>query len=337
MAQEQHGKEIPSALTHSRESSLRETREIDELRLVVFSDHHRGQGNGADDFRQNKQAYHAALGYYAYKDFRLFLLGDVEELWESSIQKSVETYWDTLELEKQFVEKQRYVRFVGNHDDELLQNASRAQLDKYIHDSPILDALTIEVGHQGEKIGELFFVHGHQGKNYTLFDRWAVRHLWANLQVLTNIGYGTPAKSFELRREHEEIMYTWVAGLREKVICICGHTHRPVFMSHAWEQSAEQELKELKNRQAPAEQIAMKYAEVEWIRSNPQRKSDIPIDGKPCFFNTGCCSYSDGDITGIEISEEIIRLVKWHGDAGRPKRTVLRDGKLLDILAECGA
>jgi hypothetical protein len=144
-------------------------------------------------------------------------------------------------------------------------------------------------------------------------------------------------KSFELRCEHEEIMYNWVAGLQEKVICVCGHTHRPVFMSHAWEQSAEQELKLLKEKPAELEEIAMKSAEVEWIRSDPQRKSNIPIDGKPCFFNTGCCSYSDGDITGIEISEGIIRLVKWHGDTGRPKRTVLREGNLLDILAQCGA
>ncbi|MCP4401719.1 MAG: hypothetical protein GY801_31015, partial [bacterium] len=170
---------------------------------------------------------------------------------------------------------------------------------------------------QGEKAGELFFVHGHQGKNYGFFDRWAVQHIWANLQVLANIGYGTPAKSFELRRKHEEIMYTWVAGLQEKVICVCGHTHRPVFMSHAWEQCAQQELKKLIEKQASKDDIAMQHAELEWIRSNSQRRSDIPADGKPCFFNAGCCSYSDGDITGIEISDGDIRLVKWHESAGR--------------------
>jgi hypothetical protein len=39
---------------------------------------------------------------------------------------------------------------------------------------------------------------------------------------------------------------------------------------------------------------------------------------RPCYFNTGCCSFSDGDVTGIEIAEGYIRLVKWLNDAGRP-------------------
>ena len=336
MTQELQTHDIPAALTASRRNAVREKAEIDELRLVVFSDHHRGQGNGADDFRQNKQIYHAALGYYLYKDFRLLLLGDVEELWESSIQQSIETYRDTLELEQQFVKKNRYLRFLGNHDDKLKQEFCLAQLRPFLGDNtPILDALTIEVGHQGESVGELFFLHGHQGKNYGFFDRWAVRHIWANLQVLIRVGYGTPASSFELRRKHEAMVYKWVAGLQEKVICVCGHTHRPVFMSHAWEQCAENELKKMIAEQKPAEAIAMQHAVVEWIRSNPLRKSDIPDDGKPCFFNAGCCSYKDGDITGIEISDGEIRLVKWHGVAGRPRRTILRSARLLDVLEKC--
>lgn len=31
----------------------------------------------------------------------------------------------------------------------------------------------------------------------------------------------------------------------------------------------------------------------------------------PSYFNTGCCCFSDGDITGIEIEGDSIRLVKW--------------------------
>ncbi|MCP4403207.1 MAG: metallophosphoesterase, partial [bacterium] len=40
-------------------------------------------------------------------------------------------------------------------------------------------------------------------------------------------------------------------------------------------------------------------------------------------------------ITGIEISDGDIRLVKWHESAGRPKRTELRSATLLDVLKEC--
>ena len=33
---------------------------------------------------------------------------------------------------------------------------------------------------------------------------------------------------------------------------------------------------------------------------------------KPSYFNSGCCCYRDGDITGIEITYEKISLVKWN-------------------------
>ncbi|MBL7747421.1 MAG: metallophosphoesterase, partial [Chitinophagaceae bacterium] len=44
---------------------------------------------------------------------------------------------------------------------------------------------------------------------------------------------------------------------------------------------------------------------------------------KPGYFNTGCCCFSDGDITGIEISGGCIRLVKWSTVEGRTVRTEL--------------
>jgi hypothetical protein len=34
----------------------------------------------------------------------------------------------------------------------------------------------------------------------------------------------------------------------------------------------------------------------------------------PCYFNTGCCSFPDGDITGLEIADGEIRLVRWPGN-----------------------
>jgi hypothetical protein len=42
------------------------------------------------------------------------------------------------------------------------------------------------------------------------------------------------------------------------------------------------------------------------------------------YFNTGCCCFSDGDITGIEIEGDRIRLVKWKDNSNRI------------VLEECG-
>ena len=56
--------------------------DIKTAKIIIFSDHHRGLRNGADDFRLSEPAYHAALAYYFNLGHTLILLGDTEELWE---------------------------------------------------------------------------------------------------------------------------------------------------------------------------------------------------------------------------------------------------------------
>jgi hypothetical protein len=55
-----------------------------QARIVIFSDHHRGVRDGADDFMRCEKAYSAALGYYLELGYTLIVLGDAEELWECS-------------------------------------------------------------------------------------------------------------------------------------------------------------------------------------------------------------------------------------------------------------
>ena len=44
----------------------------------------------------------------------------------------------------------------------------------------------------------------------------------------------------------------------------------------------------------------------------------------PTYFNTGC--YNDGDITGIDITNGVIRLIKWEYDEqGIPQRVLLEE------------
>ena len=45
--------------------------DLNDLRAVVFSDHHRGRGDGADDFRRCEESYAAALGWYLEQDYEL--------------------------------------------------------------------------------------------------------------------------------------------------------------------------------------------------------------------------------------------------------------------------
>jgi hypothetical protein len=42
-------------------------------------------------------------------------------------------------------------------------------------------------------------------------------------------------------------------------------------------------------------------------------------NGDPLYFNSGCCCFVDGDITGIEIGDGDIRLIKWKEEGGESK------------------
>lgn len=48
----------------------------------------------------------------------------------------------------------------------------------------------------------------------------------------------------------------------------------------------------------------------------------------PSYFNTGCCCFFDGDITGIEIADGEIRLIKWEECNDGCKKKVLEHAPL---------
>ena len=47
-----------------------------------------------------------------------------------------------------------------------------------------------------------------------------------------------------------------------------------------------------------------------------------PAIDPPTYFNTGCCCFPDRDVTGLEIADGKVTLVRWLDDAGeaRPKQ-----------------
>jgi hypothetical protein len=57
---------------------------------------------------------------------------------------------------------------------------------------------------------------------------------------------------------------------------------------------------------------------------------------RPAYFNTGCCSYADGDITGIEIADGQIRLVRWPNDQNEPKPKILEQADIKAVFDACG-
>jgi len=53
---------------------------------------------------------------------------------------------------------------------------------------------------------------------------------------------------------------------------------------------------------------------MELMRERLYSRAVLPMDAEgellPCYFNTGCCLYSDG-LTAIEVADGDISLVRW--------------------------
>lgn len=309
-------------------ATIDEGRELADLRLIILSDLHKGQRDGADDFWACEPAYLAALEHYWQDGFEIFLLGDVEELWENWPNPVIREYGGVLNQELLFAEVAnpgRYVRFVGNHDD-LWYDRREVQkhLAPYLAGQPVIEGLRMLVYEQGEELGELFFVHGHQGTpdsdRFARLSAWVVRYLWRPIQRAFNIPSNTPSTNYALRQKHELAMYGFAAS-RPGMVLFAGHTHHPVWEGLSFEQAMQQvEVQGLAPQVDPA-----------WVAEQVAQAVTLP-GRKPSYFNSGCCAYSDGSITGIEIADGEIRLVRWAA-AVQPARTLLFSAALRDVLA----
>jgi hypothetical protein len=313
-------KGLDAAFKAAAEESFDPQRE----RIVIFSDHHKGVGDPADDFRRCEHAYTSALGYYLEAGYKLFVLGDAEELWEEHPDEVIKRYRDVLELEAAFVKRgNRLSRFYGNHDEKW---ASQAQVSKHLRglfgDIKVREALRLTVNRPGKAPGTLFFVHGHQGTADS--DRWGwasrlfVRHVWRPLQRKTGYTATTPARDFALRAKHDRAMYEWARSQAGGLVMIAGHTHRPVFSKCVPDPPPTRPIQELEEAfdqaSGDAARAAAIRAELEYARTSVRRPDEVLTVSPPCYFNTGCCSFPDGDITGLEIADGQVRLVRWPGN-----------------------
>ncbi|MFQ5631077.1 MAG: metallophosphoesterase [bacterium] len=303
-------------------------------KYIVLSDQHKGGGDKADEFRKCKQTYLAALEHYLQNGYTLVLLGDVEELWEQSFGTVEKTYREVLQKEGSFPPG-HYYRIWGNHDDEWMREKNvRKKLAKYLPTGAIYEGIRFEVSNEAQALGTLLLLHGHQGTfasdKIRWFSRIAVR-VYRYIQLWTGIGKTTPAKDACLRGEHDTQMYEWAAR-QQNVILVAGHTHRPVWSSQTHLQKLQAELQELKAGPDTPEQKELIRAKEQQIK---EREGKYPpcedtIKTIPCYFNTGCCRFDDGDITGIEIEDGNMRLIKWSGE--NLQRVELESGKLTTLF-----
>lgn len=277
-------------------------------KFIIFSDHHKGARNGADDFALAEPNYLAALKHYDRAAYHLILLGDSEELWENTLMQIKKYNRATFTAEGRFLKRHSLTKIFGNHDlDWEINPMSPDELKKiYGGDLIALEGIILQ-GEMNGKRFDIFCTHGHQGdaqSDGNLFSKFFISNIWAPLQSYLRINPNTPAYNQSMKTEHNGMMYEW-SSQQQDLFLITGHTHQPVFES----------LTHFERIQRSEDPTGQKFRNV-----------------RPCYFNTGCCCYDDGDITGIEISEGQIRLIKWTGKNGSSERVVLERAEIEKII-----
>jgi predicted phosphodiesterase len=302
-------------------------------RFIILSDQHKGTRNGSDDFAFAERNYLAALGYYFQNNYFYINLGDSEELWENTWYAVKKCNTSTFEKEKLFFDQKRFIKLFGNHDlywdnDPL----ARFELEKvYGKDLCVYEGAVLSTTIDGQSL-KIYLTHGHQGdavSDGNWFSKWFISKVWAPLQSYLAINPNTPAYDVQLKTLHNKLMYDWSA-LQKNLILITGHTHQPVFESLTLLEKLYKQLgvaiaeQDEKNRKRLEEEIRLKTTTID----------NMPdfTNYKPSYFNTGCCCFSDGDITGIEIAEGMIRLVKWEYTSEQPQRILLEEVSLKKFI-----
>jgi predicted phosphodiesterase len=302
--------------------------------FIIFSDQHKGTKNGADDFAICEPNYLEALDYYHRNNYCFISLGDCEELWENKILGVKKYNTPSFEAEKKFVSIGAFVKVFGNHDTYWKNDPFAFLFLKWIYSQEvkIYDGLLLLKKVDGKEI-KIFLTHGHQGDGQSdgnKFSAWFVSNIWAPLQSYLELNPNTPAYDDALKTIHNSMMYEWSAQY-ENMLLITGHTHQPAFASMTHLERLYKKLLLARAKKAESE-ISEIETEIQKKKMEYKEVSADYLNLKPSYFNSGCCCYRDGDITGIEILRDEIMLVKWKQTEGKSKREVLEKATLSELF-----
>lgn len=171
----------------------------------------------------------------------------------------------------------------------------------------------------------IYCTHGHQGDTLSdgnWFSKFFVARIWAPLQAFLCINPNTPAYDAQLKTKHNHIMYEW-SSQHNNVLLVTGHTHQPAFASLTHLERLYRRLLLARHQNEPSA-IAELEKEIDKRKWQYSSISEDYLKMKPSYFNSGCCCYDDGDITGIEIADASIRLIKWTKKEGNYPNCIRR-------------
>lgn len=274
----------------------------DSSRIVFFSDLHRGNNSRADAFAGNETLFLKALSHYNRQGFTYIEVGDGDELWQNRrFSDILNAHRRTFDLLHRFNRQGRLHIVVGNHD---IHDGRCHQVEK--DGIQTREGLILRHSRTGQ---ELFVFHGHQADikcdNLLLFSRLLVRHFWRRLKLLGLVGpfdsqNSVPSMEKVERQTLEGSMVYYKRKVERRIVEWLTPRQQAVVCGHT-------------------------------------HRPMCAGYGAP-YFNAGGCVY-DGYITGLEIQDGEIRLIRWSslpssgrgGETGA-KRELLAPPRQLHLL-----
>ncbi len=250
----------------------------DSNKFVLFSDCHRGDNSFADDFANNRNIYFHALKHYYNEGFEYCELGDGDELWENISFKSIlNAHKNVFMIMKQFHEENKLHMIWGNHDM-VYRNPNYVKK----HLSTYFDP----------KVGEEVPLFG----NITYNEAIILKHSKTGQELFLAHGHQADWWNF--------LFWKWSRFLVRIL-------WKPLnVMGIADPTSPAKNYKEL---------IKVERRAKKWIAENNNlltifghtHRPRFPEPGDIAFFNDGSCVHPRS-ITGLEIENGAISLIKWH-------------------------
>lgn len=210
-------------------------------RYIIFSDSHRGDNSLSDEFARNQNIYLYAMEYYYKNGYVYVEAGDGDELWEYARFRDIRiAHSDIFQILKKFFDENRLIMLYGNHNMAL--RSEKYTRKNYYH---YYDEFTDEVSElfygliayeallfKHKKTGqEILLVHGHQGDlmndQLGFISMFLLRYFWRFMHIVGFQNPSSPAKNDQKRHKIERNYKKWIED--NKIMLICGHTHRPKF------------------------------------------------------------------------------------------------------------
>ncbi|WP_298781202.1 metallophosphoesterase family protein [uncultured Polaribacter sp.] len=249
-----------------------------DSKFVLFSDTHRGDNGFADDFAHNRNIFKYALEHYYKNDFTYIELGDGDELWENrNFSKIFKANKHVYLWFKKFHDKGRLHFIWGNHDMKYKNPKTIRKNLHYYYDSVSNSKKELLVG---VKFNEAIVLEDEN----------------AGKKIFLLHGHQADWFNYVLWRLSSFLVKTlW------KPLQIIGFSDPT---------SPAQNFKERIKVEKRLENWIEKNNNQMMITGHTHRPS-FPAKNEIPLFNDGSCVHPRA-ITGIEIENNKICLIKWH-------------------------